>query len=721
MSETRTRQRPVRTVRRPQMEDADCGPACLSIIFAHHGRYVPVNEIREHCGVGRDGLSGRGLKAAADRYGFEIGAWRVDAAEVETLAVPLMVFVDSRHYAVLEGVRGRWAYLNDPAVGRVRLTRADFARRYSGVALVIKPGDTFVPGGRRFPLARSMAARARPYVTTLLAIAAVAALLAMPAAVTALLTRLLLGRVIGAGDTAWTAPALLGLLACAAFAFGGAWAQQRLLAAVQSAMAADFSGRYVWRLLRLPGDFFHRRQTGGLVTRISFGAGLALLLSDRAATAVAALLAMAAHSSILFSFHPYFAALAGVLAAVNLVAMRAVSRRSAPYQQQLIFDEHRRDGMAFNGVSMAESLKADGAEGWFFAKWAGLQARALQTTQDLARVTQSLLVVPAALGTLAGAATVICGAVLLSRGEVGLETVIAAQLLVSAFLMPVASLVGLGAEAQIAVAQTSMLDDALSAEPDPRHRDLPEVRDRAARLRGRVEFENVTFGYDRQQGPVVSSLSFVVEPGRRIAVVGRTGSGKSTVARLLTGAVEPWSGRILFDGEPRGDVPRELLTTSIGYVEQHLQVFEGSVADNLTLWDPTVPSYRLHRALRDAHVAEVVHRRGGLEGGWIKERGRNLSGGERQRLEIARALALAPAVLVLDEATSALDAETEALIDTELSARGCTCVIIAHRLSTVRDSDLILVMDGGRVVERGTHAALLAQDGRYRALVEEAV
>lgn len=720
MPEVIARRRPVRTQRRPQMEDADCGPACLAIILAHHGLRVPVNEIRERCGVGRDGLSGTGLKIAADLYGVEIRAWRVTAAEAAGLPVPSMVFVDARHYVVLEGVRRGWVYLNDPAVGRVRLSKADFARRFSGIALVISPGENFAPGGPRFPLARSMAAKARPYVSTLLAIAAIAALLAVPPAITALLTRLLLGRVIGLGDTAWTAPVLLGLLACAVFALAGAWAQQRLLAAVQSAMAADYSGRYMWHLLRMPGDYFHRRQTGGLVTRISFGAGLALLLSDRAATAVAALLAMGVHSVILFGFHPYFAALAGVLVAVNLVAMRAVSRRSAPHQQQLIFDEHRRDSMAFNGVSMAESLKADGAEGWFFAKWAGLQARALQATQDLATATQSLLVVPAALGTLAGAATVICGAALMAAGEVGLETVIAAQLLVSAFLVPVSSLVGLGAEAQIAVAQTGMLDDALSAEPDPRHRHLPEAGTELTRLRGRVEFDDVSFGYDRQYGPVVSSLSFVAEPGQRIAVVGRTGSGKSTVARLLTGAVRPWSGRILMDGVPREELPRELLTTSIGYVEQHLQVFEGSVADNLTLWDPTVPAYRLHRALRDAHVADVVHRRGGLEGGWIQERGRNLSGGERQRLEIARALALSPSVLVLDEATSALDAETEALVDAELSARGCTCVVIAHRLSTVRDSDLILVLDAGRVVERGTHAELLALGGHYRALVEEA-
>ncbi|MFC0865101.1 cysteine peptidase family C39 domain-containing protein [Sphaerimonospora cavernae] len=721
MSETATRRRrPVRTERRPQMEDADCGPACLSMIFAYHGLRVPLHEIRERCGVGRDGLTGTGIKAAAQEYGFDIGAWRVTADELETFPVPSMIFVDRRHFVVLEGMRRRWAYLNDPAVGRVRLSREDFRKRFSGIVMVPRPGEDFTPGGQRLPLARSALAKVRPYLSTLLAIAVMAFMLAVPAAATALLTRLLLGRVLVAGDPTWSAPVLFGLLGCVAFTLVGTWAQQRLLTAVQMAMAADLSGRYMWRLLRLPGDYFHRRATGGLVTRTAFGAGLALLLSDRVATAIAAALTMVVHSSILFVFHPVFAVVAGVLAVVNLLAMRAVSRRSAPHQQRLIFDEHHRDSMAFNGVSMAESLKADGAEGWFFAKWAGLSARSLSAAQDLMRVTQGLMVVPASLGSLAGATVVITGGVLMARGEVTMDTVIAAQLLVGAFLVPVTSLVGLGAQAQIVVAQTSMLDDALCTEPDPQHAALPLASETSGGLRGAVEFDEVTFGYDRQHGPVIEGLSFRAEPGQRVAIVGRTGSGKSTVARLLTGAVRPWSGQIRFDGVPREDTPRETLTTSVGYVEQNLQVFEGTVADNLTLWDPTIPSYRLHRALSDSCLAEVVHRRGGLSGGWIQERGRNLSGGERQRMEIARALALSPSVLVLDEATSALDAETEALVDANLKARGCTCVVIAHRLSTVRDSDLILVLDRGRVVQRGTHAELIAGPGPYRTLVEEA-
>ncbi|WP_157519289.1 cysteine peptidase family C39 domain-containing protein [Herbidospora mongoliensis] len=720
MAKTATRTRPVRTERRPQMEDADCGPACLSMVFAYHGLRVPLHEIRERSGVGRDGLSGAGLKKAAEEYGFDISGFRLDADELENYPVPSMIFVDQRHFVVLEGMRKKWAYINDPAVGRIRLTRPEFKKRFSGIVLVPRPGKGFTAGGKRFPLVRSALAKVRPYLATLLAIAVMAFMLALPAVATALLTRLLLSEVFIAGQTAWSAPVLLGLLACAGFTVAGTWLQQRLLGAVQTAMAADLSGRYMWRLLRLPGDFFHRRMTGGLVMKTSFGAGLAVLLSDRAAAAVAAVLTIGLHSAILYAFHPAFALVAAGLAAVNLLAMRAVSRAAAPHQQKLLFDEHRRDSMAFNGISMAESLKADGAEGWFFAKWAGLSAKALSATQDLMRVTQALLAVPAALGSLAGATIVITGAVLMANGEVTLATVIAAQLLVGAFLVPVTALVGIGAEAQIMVAQTSMYDDAISAEPDPQYAALPGLPETDGGLRGAVEFCDVAFGYDRQRGPVISGLSFRVEPGQRVAVVGRTGSGKSTVARLLTGAVKPWSGQILLDGIPREHWPRETLTTSIGYVEQNLQVFEGTVADNLTLWDPTIPQYRLHRALADAGLADVVARRGGLSGGWIQERGRNLSGGERQRLEIARAFVLSPSVLVLDEATSALDAETEAFVDANVQARGCTSLVVAHRLSTVRDSDLILVLDRGKVVQRGTHAELIAVPGHYRTLVEEA-
>ncbi|GLX95453.1 cysteine peptidase family C39 domain-containing protein [Herbidospora sp. NBRC 101105] len=719
-TKTATKPRPVRTERRPQMEDADCGPACLSMIFAYHGLRVPLHEIRERSGVGRDGLSGAGLKRAAEEYGFDITGFRLEADELETRPVPSMIYVDRRHFVVLEGMRKRWAYINDPAVGRIRLSREDFKKRFSGIVLVPRPGEGFTPRGKRFPVVRSALEKVRPYLSTLVAIAVMAFVLALPAVATSLLTRLLLGEVLIAGDPSWSAPVLFGLLACAAFTLAGTWVQQRLLGAVQTAMAADLSGRYMWRLLRLPGDFFHRRMIGGLVMKTSFGAGLSILLSDRAAVAVAAVLTMSLHSAILFTFHPAFALVAGVLAAINLLTMRAVSRASAPHQQKLLFEEHRRDSMAFNGISMAEALKADGAEGWFFAKWAGLSARALSATQDLMRVTQALLAVPAALGSLAGATMVITGAVLMADGEVTMPTVIAAQLLVGAFLVPVTALVGIGAETQIAIAQTSMYDDAVTADLDPQYAAPPSAPDGTGGLRGVVEFRDVSFGYDRQRGPVISGLSFRAEPGQRVSVVGRTGSGKSTVARLLTGAVRPWGGEILLDDRPREEWPRETLTTSVGYVEQNLQVFEGTVADNLTLWDQTIPQYRLHRALTDACLADVVQRRGGLSGGWIQERGRNLSGGERQRLEIARALVLSPSVLVLDEATSALDAETEALVDANVKARGCTSVVIAHRLSTVRESDLILVLDNGRVVQRGTHAELIAVPGHYRTLVEEA-
>ena len=737
------RQRAVRTVRMPQMEDADCGAACLAIVLASHGRRAPLREVRDRCGISRDGLGAIALKRAAESYGLRMTARRsqvvrridgkIDLSDPAALPVPAMIFVDHRHFAVLEGVRGRTVRVNDPAVGRIGMTGEEFLDRFSGISFLFERSADFSPGGQRLIFPRMALSRLRPYLNWLAAAVCTGLLRALPIVVISLLIRSFLTYEIGLRDAAWRVPIVTGLALVALFAIAGAVVQQRILAGVSATMATKSGGDYLWRLLRLPGSFFHRRHVGGIVTRVQFNDGIALLLSERLTAAVSDALTVLVYLGVLAWIDSLAAGLTAGLVAVNVLVLRALARATAPEQQRLLFDEYRRDSLAFNGLAMIETLKADGAENWFFARWAGLQARALATTQRLARISQLLLVVPAVMGTLVGALIlVVCGIQVL-HGEVSLPTLLAAQMLASAVLLPANALVGLGGDAQIAKAQLMMLDDALSADTDPyvtpvlapppgsAQPSAPSASSASsARLEGHLELVDVTFGYDPSQPPVIEGLSLSVEPGQRVAIVGSTGSGKSTVARLITGVLRPWSGEIRLDGRDRDTQPRGLVSASLAYVEQQLRLFEGSVGDNITLWDPTVPPARVQRALEDACVAGVVAQRGGLDAGWIQEQARNLSGGEKQRIEIARALTLDPSIVVLDEATSALDAETEMLIDANIRARGATCVVVAHRLSTIRDSDLIVVLDRGRVVQQGCHDELIATAGTYRTLVEEA-
>ena len=472
-------------------------------------------------------------------------------------------------------------------------------------------------------------------------------------------------------------------------------------------------------MLRLPGQFFHLRQLGGLVTRVQLNDGLAVLLTSRLASAVAAGLTGSLCLGALVWLDPMLSLVAVGVAVVNAFALRVIARRRSNDQHRLQMEEYRRDGVAFAGIAAIETLKAEGAEDALFSSWAGWQARALNTSQELAARVQGLLVVPSALNVAASGLVVVVGAKQLLDGDVSLGTLLAFQLLLSSFLLPITSIVGLGAELLIARAQVALLDDVLEAEPDPYLQPILAEDATAMRLSGRLELRDVIFGYDRNRPPLLEGLSLVVEPGARVAVVGPTGSGKSTLARLAAGVLRPWSGEVLYDGRARDELPRSVLTTSLAYVEQQLRLFEGTVRDNLTLWDPTVSDERLAAALDVAELADVVERRGGLDAAWVAEDAANLSGGERQRLEIARALVLDPAVLILDEATSALDSDTELRIDTRLRSRGCTSLVFAHRLSTVRDADQIVVLDGGRVVQQGRHAELLLEDGPYRALVED--
>ncbi|KQV18810.1 MULTISPECIES: ATP-binding cassette domain-containing protein [unclassified Kitasatospora] len=724
----RKARRYLRTPVVPQMEEQDCGAACLAVVLGAFGRRVTLQEASRSCGVSRDGVSAAAVARAAGRYGLLARGRRVVRTEdrllgLEGVQVPSMVLVTGPHFAIFEGVKRGRVHVNDPSLGSYSATPAEFWDSFSGIAVGFEPGPDFESGGQRFPLLRALTARMRAFAGPLLLAVLLAVTLAVPGVAAAFLLRAYLRSVVIDGTAAWAMPLALAAGAVAGTVLLGTWLQQALVNRVLEAMAARASAGFLWRLMRLPGSFFHRRQLGGLVTRVQMNDGLAMLLSHRVAAAAASAAAAAVHLTALVWLEPRLAAVPVVVAVLDVLALRVADRRRGGLVHRLHAEQYKRDGVAFAGVSAIETLKAEGAEDSFFRSWAGWQARAMDTGQ---RVTTAVIVplsLPGALNSAATATVVVAGTSMLLGGSLSVGTLLAFLLLLNGFLSPIGQLVGAASEFTIARAQNALLEDVESTEPDPYLTPILDApaddAEPAPRLSGELELRDVEFGYDPNRPPTLAGISLHIRPGEWVAVIGGSGSGKSTVARLAAGVLSPWSGQVLLDGRPREDWHRAVVTSQVAYVEQQLRLFEGTVRENLTLWNPAADEDALRRALDDAEVAELVARRGGLDSGRIEEDARNLSGGERQRLELARALALDPALLVLDEATSALDAHTEAAVNEHLRRRGTTCLVLAHRLSTIQAADRVVVLAGGRIVQQGTPAELAAVPGPYRTLLAE--
>lgn len=718
-------EQPYRRVRTPtvlQMEAVECGAAALGIILAYYRRYVPLEELRVRCGVSRDGSKATSILKAARALGLEAGGWRLEVAELRRRKPPFIVFWKFSHFLVVEGFGRNRVYLNDPAGGPRWVTYEEFGEGYTGVALLFEVGADFETGGRP----PSLVAALRPRLATSrggLAFVILAGLaLVIPALVSPVFTQVFVDGYLVRGIESWVVPLLGIMVATAALVAFLTWLQQVYLLRLQVKLSVTTSSRFFWHVLRLPVQFFSQRYAGEIGSRVALNDIVATLLSGQLATTVITLLTLVFYLAMMGAYS-WPLTLTGVLvAALNLIALRVVSRRRTDANRRMLQEAGKLTGTTMAGLQMIETIKASGMEDSFFARFGGFQAGVVDATQTLGVKTQLLNSVPVFLGQFNALIMLTWGAWFVIQGQLTVGMLAAFMALMAAFIAPFATLVTLGGTVQEAHGDMNRLDDVLKAPIDPQLEggsSAPSRIDDTPKLDGHLEIRGLAFGYSPLEEPLIRDFNLVVRPGRRVALVGGSGSGKTTIANLVCGLFEPWEGQILFDGRPREQIPREVMVGSVSRVSQEIYLFAGSGTENLTMWDTTVPEEWVLRAAEDACARDVLaSRRGGFSGP-IAEGGVNFSGGERQRLEIARALAVNPRIIILDEATSALDPVTEARIDRALRRRGCTCLIIAHRLSTIRDCDEILVLDKGVVVERGTHDQLLDQKGFYAALVRE--
>jgi NHLM bacteriocin system ABC transporter peptidase/ATP-binding protein len=712
--------RRVRTPNILQMEAAECGAAALAIVLGHHRRFVSLEELRVECGVSRDGSKASNIIKAARKYGLTAKGFKKEPAGLRQLPVPMIVHWNFNHFVVLEGFVGQRVFLNDPALGPSEVTAEELDKAFTGVVLTFEPTAQLVPGGEKAGLIQPLRRRARG-LSAALAFAVLAGLaLVVPGLVAPTFTRVFVDQVLVKGLNAWMRPLLL-FMAATALVLGALTALQgRYLLRLEARLSLGNSSRFFWHVLRLPIEFFNQRYAGEIGNRVQINDRVAVLLSRDLATTALNLMVIVIYALLMLQYDLVLSLVSVVTSVINVLALRHVAARRAVLSQRMQQDRGKLMGTAMGGLQTIETVKASGSESDFFARWAGYQAKVVNASQGLQLTELFLGAVPPLLLSVNVALVLGIGGMRVIDGHLTMGMLVAFQSLTLAFLAPVNRMVSLGGQLQELQSGLNRLDDVLRAPLDPaatRGDDAPPLADGASRLEGYLTLREVSFGYSRLDPPLIERLNLELRPGSRSALVGGSGSGKSTVARLVAGLYEPWTGEILFDGRPRAEVPRAVLSQSLAVVDQDISMFEGSLRDNLTLWDPTVSEQRLTTAAKDACIHDDITARPGGYGANMEEAGRNFSGGQRQRLEIARALVVDPRILVLDEATSALDPTTEKLIDDNLRRRGCTCLIVAHRLSTIRDCDEIIVLEKGQVVQRGTHADLIAQGGAYARLI----
>ena len=706
-----------------QMHATECGAACLGSVLGHFGRWAPLTELREKCEVSRDGSSAASIVRAARLYGLECRGLSVRAHLLKKLPLPLILFWQFSHFVVLEGYDDRYFYLNDPSTGRRRLSAEEFNKGYSSIALEFKRGDDFKPGGDRpslFGQLRTLLAGSWNVLTGVVGCGLMLTLLALVVPVT-------LG--VFVDDVLQSQGAWGGLVA--ALLGGGILVyvltllKHQFLKRLAVRVSVIGYNRGLTRLLRLPVEFFEHRLVGDLTDRVSSIDRIAknlterflVLIIDMAMSAVL-LAAMLAYDVRLTLAVVLLALLHGALAHF-LHAFREVRSQSMRREQGLLI------GVGMQMLSHADNLRMTGSDDRFFSRWSGQQARELHARQLYSELGAANTALPGLIALFRSAAVLGIGGSLVMAGQMTLGSLAGFYILAEMFLAPVGRFLDFADRRQALETDLQRLEDISRAAEDPvfsrrspESRSIPTFNGRL-QLAGRLELRDVTFGYNRSRPPLIENFNLVMKPGQRVAVVGPSGSGKSTVARLVSGICQPWSGEILFDGHPRDEIPEEVLRRSISMVDQDAVLFSASLRDNITLWNPAVPDELIIAATRDACIhEEILLRREGYATR-VEEGGVNFSGGQRQRLEIARALVGNPTVLILDEATSALDAATEEYVDDALRRRGVTCLIVAHRLSTVRDCDEIIVLEEGAEVQRGTHDDLIAdRDGTYYKLVK---
>lgn len=700
-----------------QMEAVECGAASLCMILAYYDKWVPLEQVRAACGVSRDGSNAKNIIRAARSYGLNADGYSFEPEELEEQGTfPCIIHWEFNHFLVCDGFRRDKVYLNDPARGTYSVSRERFDAAFTGVALLMEPGEDFEPGGKPKSVLEFAWSRLKGAESAVVFVVITSIISTLSGILNRGYTRVFFDQLLQGLNHNWITPFFIGLAVLTFIQIVVAWIQTVYSLRINGKMDAVGSTTYMWKVLHLPMEFFSQRRAGDIQGRKSSNATVARTVVNTLAPLVLDTASMIFYLVVMLRYSVPLTCVGLLSVAINTILSQFISLKRVNLQRVISRDQSNLASATVGAVTMIETIKASGAEDGYFAKWAGYQASLSTANVRYQKQDQVLGLIPSTVSVISNTVVLIMGIWLIMQGRFTEGMLVAFQGLMSAFLAPADNLISANQTIQEMRTDMERIEDVMNYPDDPIYDPKPEPEE-YDKLSGSLSMKNVSFGYSSLTDPIIEDFNLEIKPGQWVALVGSTGCGKSTLAKLISGLYQPWSGEILFDGTPASQIDRSIFTGSVAVVDQDIILFEDTIEDNIKMWDSTIEDYEMILAARDARIhTDIMQRPGGYQY-MLSDGGKDFSGGQRQRMEIARVLAEDPTMIVLDEATSALDAHTEYEVVQAIRDRGVTCVVIAHRLSTIRDCDEIIVLDHGKVVERGTHEQLMAQGGAYTTLV----
>ena len=704
-----------------QMEALECGAASLCMVLAYYKKWVPLDQVRSDCGVSRDGSNALSIWKAAEGYGMKVKANRFNIEQLQKEATfPAIIWWNYNHFVVLDGFKGGKAVINDPAKGTVRIPIPEFEKSYSMLCMQFEPTEKFEPGGRPQSVLAFLSKRIKGNKTTLLLVMLTGALSVAAGVMMPVFSRVFTDEILGRGNGDWLAPFLLLFGALILFRLIAGALNAKAIQKATGKIAITSNTGFMWHILRMPMGFFAQRMAGDLSGRQQSNDQVATILIRQLAPTLMDFVLLFLYLFIMIQYSPILTVIGVGTVLVNILLARVISKKRMEISRTQMRDQGKLNATTVSGIDMIETIKSAGAENGFFERWSGYHSSVIRSKSEFSEVNRYLEPLSGLTQTLSGVLVLAVGVWLIMDGHFTAGMLLAFQSFMTSFLGPVNRVIAAGQNVQEMRASMERIDDVMnypadvSETVDPHEAD--DLKD-AWKLSGEVSMEHVTFGYARLAPPLITDFSLKLKPGSRVALVGGSGSGKSTIAKLLSGLYQPWEGEIRFDGKLISEIPRPVFTGSLSVVDQDVVLFEDTIRNNIKMWDDTIEDFEMILAAKNAGIHDdILARKGGYRH-VLREGGKDLSGGQRQRIEIARVLAGDPSIIIMDEATSALDAKTEYEVSEAIREMGGTCVIVAHRLSTIRDCDEIIVLDKGKVAERGTHDELIRRDGLYRKLV----
>lgn len=702
-----------------QMEALECGAAALTMILSYYDKWVPLEQVRSDCGVSRDGSNAKNILKAARSYGLKAQGYRMEPEVLKAKGTfPCIIHWEFNHFVVLNGFKGDKVYLNDPARGSYVTSMKEFDEAFTGVCILFEPTEEFLPSGEKKSMLSFAKKRLKNCGLAIVFVFLLSLIASFLTAISPAFSRIFLDKLLLENNKSWYLLFFVAFAVVILIQIAVEYIKAIYSIKIYGKMAIVGNTSYMWKVLHLPMDFFSQRLAGDIKQRQESNAMISEVFVNTFAPMFINF-AMLIFYLVIMVRYSILLSLVGILSVtINLILAKIISKKRVNITRVLMRDEGKLYGTMISGIEMIETIKASGAENGFFEKWSGYQASVNTQNVRFQKLDNFLGLIPTYVNEITADIILILGVFLCIDGQFSVGMVMAFQGFFNSFMGPVSTLIGAGQQVLEMRTDMERIDDVMEYPDDEiSASSSSEHTGDYSKLSGNIEIKNVTFGYSKLADPIIKDFSLTIKPGQKIALVGASGCGKSTISKLVSGLYQPWEGEILYDGKPIKDIDRSVFTSSIAVVDQDITLFEDTIANNIRMWDSSIEDFEVIMAARDAMIHADIMERDGDYSYKLIEGGMNLSGGQRQRLEMARVLAQDPTIIIMDEATSALDARTEYDVVKAIKDRGITCLVVAHRLSTIRDCDEILVMQDGVIVEKGTHDELYASGGYYRQLV----